>query len=123
MFPITNSTVIGAVRSAMLLVWTAAVTALLDLAVVQNIEGLQDLVNDFGQFVNGGLVVLLSAGIWAAVTSIAGKKGSGGVLGYLGTLASYAFVIPNQPEYLPANGGTPEVGGISHVPGNGSGLV
>ncbi len=100
MFPITNSTVIGTVRSAMLLVWTAAVTALLDLAFVQNIEGLQDLINDLGTFVNGGLIVLLSGAIWALITWLAAKKGTGGVLGFLGLLASYAFVIPNQPEYL-----------------------
>ncbi len=103
---ITNSQVIGSVRSAMLLVWTAFVTFLLDLAFVQNIEGLQDLVNDLGQFVNGGLVVLLSGAIWAAITWLAGKKGTGGILGTLGLLASYAFVIPNQPEYLPNGGPT-----------------
>ena len=101
MFPITNSTLIGTVRSAMLLVWTAIVTFLLDLAFVQNIDGLQDLINDFGQYVNGGLVVVLSGAIWAGITWLAGKKGSGGVFGFLGLLASYAFVIPNQPEYLP----------------------
>ena len=115
MFPITNSTVIGAVRSALLLVWTAVVTFLLDLALVQNIEGLQDLINDLGQFVNGSLVVLLSGLIWAAITWLAGKKGTGGILGTLGLLASYAFVIPNQPEYLPP---PPQEG----VPG-GSGLA
>ena len=110
MFPITNSTLIGTVRSAMLLVWTAIVTFLLDLALVQNIDGLQDLINDLGQFVNGGLVVLLSGAIWAGITWLAGKKGTGGVFGALGTLASYAFVIPNQPEYLPPlpNAGTPD---------------
>ena len=101
MFPITNSTLIGTVRSAMLLVWTAIVTFLLDLALVQNVDGLQDLINDLGQFVNGGLVVLLSGAIWAGITRLAAKKGTGGVFGALGLLASYAFVIPNQPEYLP----------------------
>ena len=107
MFPITNSTLIGTVRSAMLLVWTAIVTFLLDLALVQNIDGLQDLVNDFGEIVNGGLVVLLSGAIWAAITWLAGRKGTGGVFGALGLLASYAFVIPTQPSYVP-NGGTPD---------------
>ena len=105
MFPVTNSTLIGTVRSAMLLVWTAIVTFLLDLALVQNIEGLQDLINDLGQFVNGGLVVLLSGLIWAAITWLAGKKGTGGILGTLGLLASYAFVIPNQPVYDNLTGG------------------
>ena len=105
MFPITNSTVIGAVRSGMLLVWTAAVTALLDLALVQNIEGLQDLINDLGSFVNGGLVVVLSGLIWSLITWLASKNGSGGFLGTLGMLASYAFVIPNQPVYDNLTGG------------------
>ncbi len=77
MFPITNAQVIGSVRSAMLLVWTAIVTYLLDLALVQNIEGLQDLVNDLGQFVNGSLVVLLSGAIWAVITWLADRKGTG----------------------------------------------
>jgi len=102
MFPITNTTLIGAVRSALLLVWTAIITFLLDLAFVQNIEGLQDLINDLGTFINGGLVVVLSGLIWAAITWLAAKKGTGGVFGVLGLLASYAFVIPNQPEYLPS---------------------
>ena len=110
MFPITNTTVIGTVRSAMLLVWTAAVTWLLDQALVQNVEGLQDLVNDVGTFVNGGLVVILSGVIWAAVTWLAGKKGNGGIFGTLGLLASYAFVIPNQPDYLPLLPGAPSTG-------------
>jgi hypothetical protein len=101
MFPITNSTLIGTVRSAMLLVWTAIVTFLFDLAFVQNIDGLQDLINDFGTYVNSGLVIVLSGLIWAAITQLAAKKGTGGILGTLGLLASYAFVIPNQPEYLP----------------------
>ena len=105
MFPITNATVIGTVRSATLLVWTAAVTWLFDQALVQNIEGLQDLINDLGTFINGGLVVLLSGAIWAAITWLANKKGNGGVLGTLGLLASYAFVIPNQPVYDNGNGG------------------
>lgn len=113
MFPITNTTLIGAVRSALLLVWTAAVTFLLDLAFVQNIEGLQDLINDLGTFVNGGLVVVLSGLIWAAVTWLAAKKGSGGILGVLGLLASYAFVISTQPAYFPP---------VLNVPGD-SGLA
>ena len=115
MFPITNSTVIGTVRSAMLLVWTAFVTFLLDLALVQNIEGLQDLINDFGEVVNGGLVVLLSGALWAGITWLAGKKGTGGVFGLLGMLASYAFVIPNQPEYLPPPPQTGVAGGSGLV--------
>jgi hypothetical protein len=73
MFPITNSTLIGTVRSAMLLVWTAIVTFLLDLAFVQNIDGLQDLINDFGTYVNGGLVIVLSGLIWAVITKLAAK--------------------------------------------------
>ena len=105
MFPITNSTVIGAVRSAMLLVWTAAATALLNLSLVQNIEGLADLIESGGDFVNGGIVVLLSGALWAAITWLAGKKGSGGFWGVLGMLASYAFVIPNQPVYDNLTGG------------------
>ncbi len=111
MFPITNATVIGTVRSAMLLVWTAFVTFLLDLALVQNVEGLQDFINDLGTFVNGGLIVVLSGAIWAGITWLADRKGNGGVLGTLGLLASYAFVIPNQPMYSPPNGGTPDVPG------------
>ena len=74
---------------------------MLDLAIVQNFEGLEDLINDFGTYVNGGLVIVLSGAIWAGITWLAGKKGSGGVWGFLGLLASYAFVIPNQPDYLP----------------------
>ncbi len=116
MFPITNSTLIGTVRSAMLLAWTWLVTRLLDLAIVQNFEGLEDLINDFGTYVNGGLVILLSGAIWAGITWLAGEKGTGGILGTLGLLASYAFVIPNQPEYLPPT--YPSGDG-----GNGSGLV
>jgi hypothetical protein len=111
MFPITNSTLIGTVRSAMLLVWTAIVTFLLDLAFVQNIDGLQDLINDFGTYVNGGLVIVLSGLIWAVITKLAAKKGTGGILGTLGLLASYAFVIPNQPEYLPPPSEAGVVGG------------
>ena len=115
MFPITNTTVIGAVRSAMLLVWTAAVTWLLDLAIVQSFGGLEDFVNDLTPLVTGGLVVLLSGLVWSAITWLAGKKGSGGFWGYLGAAASYAFVIPTQPTYVPPNGGSP--GGL------GSGLA
>ncbi len=115
MFPITNSTVIGTVRSAMLLVWTWLVTRLLDLAVVQNFEGLEDLLNDFGTFINGSLVVVLSGLIWAAITWLAGRNGSGGVWGFLGMLASYAFVIPNQPTYDNGNGGDPLY--VPDVPG------
>ena len=118
MFPITNTTLIGAVRSALLLVWTAVVTFLLDLALVQNIEVLQDLINDLGTYINGGFVVVLSGLIWAGITWLAAKKGTGGVLGALGLLASYAFVIPNQPEYLPP----PPNAGVPDVPGN-TGLV
>ncbi len=109
--PITNTTLIGAVRSAMLIVWTAAVAWLLDLSLVQNIEGLQDLINDLGTLVNGGFVVVLSGLIWGAITWLASKKGEGGVLGLLGLFASYAFVIPNQPEYLPPVD-LPPVGGV-----------
>ncbi len=115
MFPITNATVIGTVRSAMLLPWTWLVTRLLDLAIVQNFEGLEDLINDFGTYVNGGLVILLSGAIWAAITLAAEKKGTGGILGTLGLLASYAFVIPNQPDYLPPLPQTGVVGGSGLV--------
>ena len=95
----TKPMVVGAIRSGMLVFWTAVSAKILDWALVQNIEGLQDLVNQLGGLVTGILVTVLAGLVWWIISWLAKHQDKGGLIGLIGKVASYMFVINDQPTY------------------------
>jgi ABC-type Fe3+ transport system permease subunit len=103
MFPITNQTLIGAIRSGMLVGWLALFKYLTEADWLNEYVAIQEFLDDLNGFVAGTLILAASAtvgaAIWAGVTKVAAWRGQGGLKGLLGSLASYAFAIPVTPAY------------------------
>ncbi len=116
MFPITNETLIGAIRSGMLVGWLALFKYLTEADWLNEYVAVQEFLNDLNGFVAGTLILAASAAvgaaIWALVTKVAAWRGQGGFKGLLGTVASYAFVIPTQPTYVESDGPSGPAGSV-----------
>ncbi len=93
MFPITNQTVIGAVRSAALFAWVYVSGRLLSLEAVAELEGIGDFLAGVGNLLTGPAVVLIAGLVWAGVTKLAQLDN------VVGTVFRYAFGFPSQPTY------------------------
>ena len=73
---------------------------------LNNFVEVQEFLADLNVFVEGTVVLsvsgLVAAGVWALVTKVASWRGQqSGIRGLLGSVASYIFVIPVQPQYRP----------------------
>ncbi len=106
MFPITNQTLIGAIRSGMLVGWFTLFRWLTESEWLNSFVEVQEFLTDLNVFVEGTVVLtvsgLVAASVWALVTKVASWRGQqSGLKGLLGSIASYIFVIPTQPAYRP----------------------
>lgn len=103
MFPITNQTLIGAIRSGMLVGWLALFRWLSEWDWLNEYVAIQDALDDLNVFVSGAVILAVSGlaagAIWALVTKVAAWRGQGGFKGLLGSLAAFAFAIPVTPAY------------------------
>lgn len=109
MFPITNQTLIGAIRSGMLVGWVAVFRWLSENDWLNSYVGFQEFLEGLNTWVEGGVILfvsgLVAGAAWALVTKVAEWRGRGGFLGLLGTAAAFVFVIPTAPTYdVPPSG-------------------